>query len=175
MLRTADTHGPDRAERRRRAHTPAARVRRRSRGATMTEAALILPTLLLITFALLDFTFLLHAHLALANGVSEATRWAVTGQTLPDPDHNGQSLSRAASIIATVKKSTPSLAIQDSDVKFHNMTTNTDDAGGPDDVIRVTVTYNWALLTPVIRPFFKNGEITLQASSTMKNEPYPGS
>ena len=42
--------------------------------------------------------------------------------------------------------------------------------GGPNDIDKVTVTYNWTLLTPLIRPFFANGQIRLVVESAMKNE-----
>ena len=42
--------------------------------------------------------------------------------------------------------------------------------GGPDDIEKVTVAYNWEVLTPVLRPFFDNGQFALQVESAMKNE-----
>jgi hypothetical protein len=37
-------------------------------------------------------------------------------------------------------------------------------------VSRVTVTYQWDIMTPLIRPFFTNGKVTFRVESTMKNE-----
>jgi hypothetical protein len=42
--------------------------------------------------------------------------------------------------------------------------------GGPNEVERLTVNYTWTLYTPLLRPFFTNGQIRLTAESTMKNE-----
>jgi Flp pilus assembly protein TadG len=145
------------------------RAKSRARGSYLTETVLILPPLLLLTFGVLDFSFLLHARLALANGVSEATRFAATGRTMAG------TTSRAQAIIVAVQKATPSVPIQASNVSFYNLTKATADPGGPNDVIRVTVTYPWPLLTPVLRPFFRDGQVVLQISSTMKNEPFPAS
>ena len=41
-------------------------------GQSMLEAAFITPLLLLLTFAIVDFSALLYVHLALENGVSQA-------------------------------------------------------------------------------------------------------
>jgi hypothetical protein len=42
--------------------------------------------------------------------------------------------------------------------------------GGPGDVDRVTITYDWEVMTPLIRPFFTDGKIRFKVESTMKNE-----
>jgi hypothetical protein len=42
--------------------------------------------------------------------------------------------------------------------------------GGEDDIGRVTVTYPWTLMTPLIRPFFTGGRINISVQSSMKNE-----
>jgi hypothetical protein len=43
-------------------------------------------------------------------------------------------------------------------------------SGAPGDIERVTVNYNWQIMTPMIRPFFTNGEINFSVESSMKNE-----
>lgn len=134
-----------------------------------------MPLLLLLTFAIIDFSIVLHVYLALENGVSEATRYAVTGQSMDDPGTPGQKLSREESIRIAMRQSTPSLQINDSAFQFYNVTKGTSGTGGPNDVIRVTVNYPWRAFTPLLRPFFTNGEVQLRVSSTMKNEPFPTS
>ena len=42
--------------------------------------------------------------------------------------------------------------------------------GGPGDIDKVTVTYNWTLMTPLLRMAFTGGQIQLRAESAMKNE-----
>ena len=59
-------------------HRLLTRLRNRD-GATMLEAALITPLLLLLTFAIMEFASILYCHLALQNGAAQATRFAVTG------------------------------------------------------------------------------------------------
>ena len=48
-------------------------------GATLMEAAIITPLLLLLTFSIVDFASMFYCYLALESGVSQATRFAVTG------------------------------------------------------------------------------------------------
>jgi Flp pilus assembly protein TadG len=43
-----------------------------SRGATLVEAAVLTPLLLLLTFSIMDFASLFYVYLALENGVSQA-------------------------------------------------------------------------------------------------------
>jgi Flp pilus assembly protein TadG len=143
-----------------------------SKGANLVEAAIITPLLLLLTLAIVDFSSMFYAYLALEHGVSQATRLAITGQTLSSS--GGGTLSREDSIKQRMRESTPTLNIPDSAFSFSFMrapaTTWAGGLGGPGDVGRVTVTYTWNFMTPLIRPFFSNGRITLSVSSTMRNE-----
>ena len=45
------------------------------RGTNLVEAALVIPLLLLVTLAIVDFASLFYVRLALENGVSQATRY----------------------------------------------------------------------------------------------------
>ena len=72
----------------------AVRRLRDATGSNMVEAAIITPLLLLLTFAVMDFGGLFYAYLALENGVSQATRYGVTGNTMDDPANPGTPLSR---------------------------------------------------------------------------------
>src|SRR5436189_4359192 len=89
-----------------------------SRGATLLEAAIITPLLLLLTFSIADFGSLFYCYLALENGVSQATRFAVTGNTMSSPSSPGTPLSRPETIKAAMRDATPTLAIPDSAFTF---------------------------------------------------------
>ena len=126
-----------------------------------------------VTFTVLDFAGILYAYLAMQNGVSQATRFAVTGNT--STDSSGTTLSRDQSIRQAMRSSTPGFGLDDSAFTFYNLSKSTSGTGGPKDLIRVTVTYDWQLLTPFLRPFFPSGRVTIAVSSTMRNEPFPTS
>jgi Flp pilus assembly protein TadG len=140
-----------------------------SNGANLIEAAIVTPLLLLMTLAIVDFSAMFYGYLALEHGVSQATRLAITGRTLPAAGG-----SREASIKQMMRDSTPTLTIPDSAFTFSFMapkaTTWSTGLGGPGDVGRVTVTYSWQFMTPLIRPFFTGGQLNLAVSSTMRNE-----
>jgi Flp pilus assembly protein TadG len=135
------------------------------------EAAIITPLLLLITFSIVDFGALFYVYLSLENGVSQATRYAVTGNAMNDP--SGNPLNRSDTIKAAMRQATPTLNIPDSAFTFQHSTngaTWANGVGGPSEIEKVRVDYTWTILTPVLRPFFTNGQIHFRVESTMKNE-----
>jgi hypothetical protein len=136
-------------------------------GSNMVEAALLTPLLLLLTFGIVDFAMLFSSYLALENGISQASRYAVTGNQVPG-------LSREASIMQAMRDSTPTLTIADQAFTFSHMpaggNTWVGGSGGPDDIGKVRVDYTFTFLTPLMRPFFTNGRIALAVESAMKNE-----
>lgn len=138
-----------------------------SEGTNMIEAAIITPLLLIVSFAIVDFAVLLYVHLALANGVSLATRYGVPGNTMGG-------LSRENSMRAAMRDNTPTLTLDDAAFTFSHMAAGGGPwiagAGGPDDVEKLRVDYTYQLMTPFLKPLFPNGEITFRAESAMKNE-----
>jgi Flp pilus assembly protein TadG len=136
-------------------------------GQNMLEAAIITPLLLLLTFAIVDFGAMLYVDLTLQNGVSQATRFAVTNNLLPN-------MNRAESIREAMRQATPTLTIDDAAFTFQHLPPGggawVGGPGNPNDVEKVTVDYTWQVMTPVIRPFFTGGQIHFRVEATMKNE-----
>lgn len=133
----------------------------------MLEAALITPLLLLVTFAIIEFASIFYCHMALQNGAAQATRFGVTGNVTG-------SMSRVDSMKAAFRQATPTLTVPDAAFSFSHLPVKGSDfvpgTGGPNEVERLTVNYTWKLFTPLLLPFFENGEVKLKAESTMKNE-----
>jgi Flp pilus assembly protein TadG len=152
---------------------------RSSQGQYLVELAAVLPLLLLLTFAVIDFSTLFYVYLSLENGISQATRYGITGQQLPNPDPVvGGTLSKIDSIKLAMKLATPTLSFTSSNPQytFEHLVAGTwttyntaEDAKG-NEVMRVTVRYHWDMMTPFIRPFFTGGGINLIVSSSVKNE-----
>jgi Flp pilus assembly protein TadG len=140
---------------------------RDSRGATLVEAAIITPLLLLLTFSIVDFASLFYVYLALENGVSQATRYAVTGAI-------EAGMTREQSIKAAMRNATPTLTLGDGVFSFSHLppgaTTWSSGTGAENDIGKVTINYQWTLMTPLIRPFFTGGQVTVRVESAMKNE-----
>lgn len=136
-------------------------------GVNLVEAALITPLLLLLTLAIVDFASMLYIYLTLENGISQASRYAVTGRQIDGSD-------REASIRTAMKQATPTIYLDDDAFTFSHLpqgsTTWSAGSGGPNDIGKVTVDYTWNLMTPLIRPFFANGQIHFTVESAMKNE-----
>jgi Flp pilus assembly protein TadG len=137
------------------------------RGATLVEAAIMTPLLLLLTFAIVDFGGLFYVYLTLENGASQATRYAVTGQIV-----SGQ--TREQSIKLAMRNATPTLTLSDSVFAFSHLppggTTWVAGTGAENDIGKLTITYPWNLMTPLVRPFFTNGQLVIRVESAMKNE-----
>lgn len=136
---------------------------RSDNGQSMVETAIILPLLLLVTFTIIDFGLLCYANLALENGVSQASRFGITGNF-------AEGSSRQASIMSELRRATPTLTIDDSHVEFSHLSGNawTSGLGGAGAISKLTVTYTHDLL--VLGPLFPQGRATLRAESAMKNE-----
>jgi Flp pilus assembly protein TadG len=136
-------------------------------GANLLEAAIITPLLLLMTFSIVDFASLFYVYLSLENGVSQATRFGVTGSTIG-------TLSREDSLKSAMRSATPTLTIRDDQFTFSHMaaggTSFVGGTGGPGEVERLQVDYDWDILTPLMRPFFTDGKVHFTVQSTMKNE-----
>ena len=143
-------------------------------GGSLVEAALITPLLLLLTFGIMEFATMFYVYLALENGVSQATRYGVTGNLKDDPMNPGTPLNRTGSIMLAMRQATPTLTIPDAAFSFNHMAQGGNvwlgGVGGPDEIDKVTVTYTWTFFNPVLWPFFNNGQITLSVDSSMKNE-----
>jgi TadE-like protein len=149
-----------------------------SSGANFIEAALIAPLLLLLTFGIIDFASLFYTYLTLENGVSQATRFVVTGRSMgnPDPTAPGTFLNRQDSIKTAMRMATPTLTINDGDFAFAHMAPGgsswSPGVGGPGDLEKVTINYLYTPMTPLLQPFFTGGQIHFTVDSTMKNERY---
>ena len=147
---------------------------RDARGTSLVEAALITPLLIFLTLSVVDFGLLFYAYLALENGVSQATRFAVTGNVMNDPANPANPLSRTDSIKLAMRQATPTLTITDAAFSFSHMALGGGGwiagTGGPQEIEKVSVNYTWTFFNPMLWPFFPNGQIRLTVDSAMKNE-----
>jgi len=136
---------------------------RSAKGQSMVEAAIIVPLLLLVTFAIIEFGVLFYVNLALENGVSQAVRYGITGGAM-------SGMTRQASIESVMRTATPTLTIADGDFHFSHLSGGAwvSGLGGPGDVEKLTVIYTHRVL--VLRPLFPSGYVQLSVESSMKNE-----
>jgi Flp pilus assembly protein TadG len=133
------------------------------RGAELVEFALVLPLLLVVFAAIIDFGFLFQRYLVVTNAAREAARMAaLPGYTTSDVQ------DRARQYVLT------GLGLA-SDPPGYQANVQAGTAGAPAYAVRtvtVQLTYNYLVLGPIMSlvgggPF---GEITLTARSTMRVE-----
>ena len=156
---------PTSARRPRRASSP-----RRTPGQALVETAIGIVLLVLLSLSVVEAAMLFFAYLTLQNGVTAATRFGVTGQDPNDDDHP----TRHEDSIMRVMRDATGLTLEDGEFTFYDITTQSSGTGGPNDIIQVTVTHPWLLISPMVWPLVGNGGvITLRVSAMMRNEPSP--
>ena len=142
-----------------------------AKGANLVEAAIITPLLLLLTLCIVDFSAMFYCYLALEHGVSQATRYAVTGQEMST---GGTPIGREASIKSAMREldadaDHPGRRVQ---LQLH-AAERRDWSGGARRPERRRPGHrhlHLELHDAAGPPFFTNGQINLRVQSTMKNE-----
>jgi Flp pilus assembly protein TadG len=140
-------------------------------GTTLLEFALVLPIFVLLLLAIADFARLFYVEMTLQNAVREAGRYAITGNHVPDPNHQGQTLSRVKSITQIAQQAAMGLDV--SNLQIVSVNGGSGNAGGPGDTVTISLATNLKLLTPIIAQFFKNGVYSFTVSVSFRNEPFP--
>jgi Flp pilus assembly protein TadG len=140
-------------------------------GQTMLEFAIVAPLFLFLIFGVIDYGRLFFVEISVQDAIQEAARFASTGDHLPDPNNPGGTLSRVDSIIQTAQSAAFGASI--SNIQISSVQGGQGSAGGPGDVVTISLTTNLQLLTPIVAQFFPNGVYTFTSSATIKNEPFP--
>jgi len=154
------------------------------KGQTTVEFALAALLFFGLLFTVMDLGIMLYVNLTMQHAVREGTRYAITGRHDLDP---GGGLDRRAALIQKIKDQSmglydknlnpqkdPTIKVIDTSKTFNNYTSGTVQTGNPgkvDETIVVSLNYTWPLITPILKPFFKDGNYTFTARATMKNEP----
>ena len=144
---------------------------RKREGSAVIEFALIALVFFGLIFAIFDFGRLFYIQFALHSAVREASRFTVTGNVLPDPNNPGEYLSRVDSIVAKLQRAVPGLEVEPGNVSVTGPD-GAGDAGGPGDVVTISISYDIELLTPFIRPLFRDGVHRYAVSVVSQNEPF---
>ncbi len=135
------------------------------------EFALIAPLFCLLLFAAVDYSRIFCVNMTLQNAVREAGRYAITGNHLPDPNHQGKNLSRVASITKIAQEA--ALGIDASSIQVSSVGGGSGSAGGPGDTVTISLTTHLPLMTPLMAQFFPSGIFTGTVSVSFRNEPFP--
>lgn len=145
---------------------------RASRGQSLVEMALVLPMFLMLLCGVVDFSNVFYTEMTVQNALRQAGRFATTGNHLADPNNPGNNLTRVNSIIATAQQAAPGFNFNS--ISISSVNGGAGSAGGPGDIVTISITTGVQMLTPIIAPFFKpNGKYNFTVSVTFKNEPFP--
>jgi len=150
------------------------------KGQATVEFALTALLLFALVFAIIDLAVMFYVNLTMQSAVREGTRYAITGRKGDSTDRrtelinqikinsNGLYEKNALRNDPTVSILTPKMTNNFSNYSGHPV----NDTGNPDQIIIVSLTYGWPLLTPTLKPFFAGGVYKFTVRATMKNEPW---
>ncbi|MEI6082958.1 MAG: TadE family protein [Verrucomicrobiota bacterium] len=143
------------------------------RGQSMVEFAIVAPLFFLMVFGIIDIGRVIFSQITLQNAMRQAGRFAVTGNRLTDPV-TLQPMSRVNSIIETAKKAAVGLDVTNIQISSAaGGNSGAARAGGPRDVVTISMTSNLKLITPMIGRFFgASGIYTFTVKTTFLNEPF---
>ena len=141
--------------------------RRRERGQSLVELALILPVFLILTLAVVDFGMALRAYVTVTNAAREGARYAVV-----DCDSSSDITSIKSKVVDSssglLTAADVSLDADSSSSGNQDCTSTLPAAGGS---IKVSATYTYNLITPLGNLVTSlSGPITLSTSTTMRAE-----
>lgn len=152
---------------------------RNNNGQALVEFALVAPLFFILIFAIMDIGVMFFVNLTMQQAVRLGTRYAITGRSDLGRD-------RRSALIQMVRNKSYGLydknvhnpkdpeisVVNPGKVSFTDYlgTATTGNPGSPNEIIVVSLTYAWPLITPVLTPFFQGGVYTFTVKSTMRNE-----
>lgn len=147
------------------------RARRGSRGrftdnigSVAVEFLFAIPIVLFLFFGIFELGRHYYTRLTLRHAVAEAARFAVTGQTLDDPD-TGSPLTRAESIQLVIQQSAQNLGVDVAQIVIIPP-----DGGVPEQVVQVGVQYQYDFWFKPMGDLLSPLE-DIVVTTAMKNEP----
>lgn len=140
-------------------------LRRADSGQSLVEFALVLPLLLVVFFGIFEFGRFYYTRLTLQHAVREAARFAVTGNTKTDEE--GEQMTRGSSIAKVILDNTRDLGVE-----LESVTIDPADGGGPEDIVRVGVNFEYKLTLPLVKNIVPDNRVRFSYSTAMRNEPF---
>jgi hypothetical protein len=146
-------------------------------GQSLAEVAISLSLLVLIALGAMDFGYLFSTKLTLQNAVRQAGRYAVTGQCITDANGNC-SQTRYNSVVQTLQDTSLGLlgGVNASDISISCINKGggcPNSAGGPGDLVTISVSYPYSFLSPLLASFFPSHSYTIKVGAAFSNEPFP--
>ncbi|HOJ10207.1 MAG TPA: pilus assembly protein [Clostridiales bacterium] len=123
------------------------------KGQSLVEFAIILPLLLLVIMAIIEFGVMLNSYLTIHNAAREGARAGIAGS----------SSTEIQNLIISVS---PGLDVKDLIINISPV----DKSRKPGDALTVQIRYNYHLTVPVISRVFVNNVVILSAQVSMRIE-----
>ncbi|HEV7616503.1 MAG TPA: TadE family protein [Burkholderiaceae bacterium] len=145
------------------------RAKKKARGSSIVEFALIAPLFLFLLIAIIELGLLFWANLTMQYAVAEGARHALVGQRNPAPN----TASRA--VIRKIEDSSMGLYGRlDPVISIHNGAQygSSAMAGGPGDIVVLQLDCAWPILTPLLMPFFSGGKYRFSVAAAMRSEAF---
>lgn len=140
------------------------------KGQSLLEFAITLPLMVMIVFGVLDLGRLYFTHIAMEDGVGEAALYVSINPDCVTAD-SGEECSYPDNALDRAKESIkiPFVNIDDSNLTVEcfvdDVEINCEDAS-PGDVAKVTMSYDYQFLTPLLRKVNSLPTITLESEAT---------
>ena len=151
--------------------------RNREHGAVLIETALASVVFAMLLFAIFDFGRMFYFQARLQHAVSQSTRFATTGNTLADPNNPGTQMSREDSIKSMIKQLSGIQGFGPNDITINTIAPDGSliaGAGAPGDVVTVSATWRIPVVAPFLSALFPGGQYQFTATTTFRNEEFPG-
>lgn len=145
----------------------------RSKGLVVVEMAIILPLMILLIFATIDFGRMFFTQITLQHAMREGGRFGVTGQQLPTPGQPQDLQSRIDSIKQVVHKAAVGVSVEPDNIIISSMNGGQDNAGQGGDTVTISMSYQFHFVTPIVGKFFNEGKKEFTVSTSFRNEPFP--
>jgi hypothetical protein len=145
------------------------RAKKKARGSSIVEFALIAPLFLFLLIAIIELGLLFWANLTMQYAVAEGARHALVGQRNPDPN----TASRA--VIRKIEDSSMGLYGRlDPVISIHSGAQYGSSAmsGGPGGIVVLQLDCAWPILTPLLMPFFSGGKYRFSVAAAMRSEAF---
>ncbi len=150
-------------------------TRNKERGASAVEFAIVAPAVFFLLIAIVDVCALFWVNLTMQYAVREGARYAVTGRTDLDPNPTHDKRYRA--VIASIRENSMGLfdrlAPRINNINYGDPTAYNDTMfGKAGEIFVLRIDCTWAPLTPILRPFFADGNYHFSVATTMRNEAF---
>ncbi len=146
---------------------------KRPKGLVIVEMAIILPVMMLLIFATIDFGRMFFTQITLQHAMREGGRFGVTGQRLPVPGQPQDLQTRIASIRQVVNNAAVGVSVQPENIIVSSSSGGANNAGQGGDTITISMSYQFQFVTPLVGKYFNGGSQDFTVSTSFRNEPFP--